>query len=431
MRKFQRLSFRLAVPGALLAGASMLCGADRLTLKEAQEQALKNHPRLLAAAARQEASQFVPKEIRSRYFPVVSGSVTGAGAPGDNSRILAGGLNNPLVLSRFAFGATVSQLVADFGHTSHLAKSADLSARSQGQVTETTRAQIVLNVTRAFFEALRAQAVLEVAQETVRTRQLVVNQVETLARNKLKSELDVSFARVNLDEAKLLLSSAENDASSAAAQLSAALGLDAPAAHDLVDEQAPAELPASESTMIADALKNRPEAQQARFDVQAAEEFTRSERALRYPTIRGVVTSGYSPARVDRLDDHWVAGGVNIDLPFLNGGLFAAREAEAGARHRAAREQMRDVETQIARDVRVAYLGAVNAYQRLQLTAQLLEQASKALNLAQARYDLGLGTIVELTQAQLNVTRAQIAQTGARFEFQSKRATLNFERGIR
>ena len=183
--------------------------------------------------------------------------------------------------------------------------------------------------------------------------------------------------------------------------------------------------------MIAEALKNRPEAQQAELEIQAAEQFVKSEHALRFPTISGVVTSGYSPAHVDRLDDHWVAGGVNIDLPFLNGGLFNARQAEAEARRRAAVQQARDIQNRIARDVRVAYLGTINAYERLQLTAQLLEQASKALNLAQARYDLGLGAIVELTQAQLNVTRAQIAQTGARFEFQSQRATLNFERGIR
>ena len=213
----KRLLLILAAPGLLLA-------ADRLTLREAQEQALKNHPRLLSATAREEASTFVPKEIRSRYYPTVSGSVTGAGAPGDNSRILAGALNNPLILSRAAFGATVSQLVTDFGRTSHLAKSADFSAKAQGQVTEATRAQVVLQVTRAFFEALRTQAILKVAQQTVDARQIVANQVETLARNKLKSDLDVSFAKVNLDEAKLLLSSAQNDATSAMAELSAALG---------------------------------------------------------------------------------------------------------------------------------------------------------------------------------------------------------------
>lgn len=77
----------------------------------------------------------------------------------------------------------------------------------------------------------------------------------------------------------------------------------------------------------------------------------------------------------------------------------------------------------------MAYLAAVNAYQRLQLTAQLLQQSEESLSLAQARYQLGLSSIVELTQAQLNVTRAQIAQASAKFDYQGQRALLAFQTG--
>jgi outer membrane protein len=83
----------------------------------------------------------------------------------------------------------------------------------------------------------------------------------------------------------------------------------------------------------------------------------------------------------------------------------------------------------VTRDVQLAWLDAQTAYQRLDLTNQLLTQATDALDLAQQRYNLGLSSIVELTQAQLNQTRAQIEQATARYDYQTRGATLRFQVG--
>ena len=414
----------------LMATCCVAFGAEPLTLAQARQLALRNHPQIQAAQAFEDAADFVPTEIRARLYPTLTGSLTGGGAPGDNSRIQAGGLNNPVILSRTAVGATVTQLITDFGRTRHLAESASLHAKAQGQITNATKAQILLQVTRAFFEVLRAQAVLQVARETVSTRQVVANQVSTLAANKLKSELDVSFAQVNLDEAKLLLSNAQNDDNAAMTQLNQALGANDATAYDLADDKQIADLPPDLAALVPEAVRERPEVQQSRLEIDAAKEFTKAEAALKRPTISGVLTSGYAPLHVDKLQSNWVAGAINIDLPFLNGGLFNARRSEAEARQRGTEQQARDVRNRVSRDVRLAYLAAVNARESMSLTAELLTQSEKSLRLAQARYDLGLGTIVELTQAQLNVTRAQIAQAGARYEYQSRRAALDYELGV-
>ncbi len=403
--------------------------ADPLTLTQAKAFALANHPQIQTAQALAEASSEIPIEVRARFMPTVSGNITAIGAPGTNSAIQAGALTNSVVLSRAAAGVTVSQLISDFGRTRHLANSADLRAKAQGQVTNATKAQILLQVTRAFYESLRTQAVLRVAKATVAAREVVVNQVTALANNKLKSDLDVSFAQVNLDDAKLLYSNADNDAKAAMAQLNQTLGSDEGKTYELVDEAPLAELPPDLAVLIPEAVRERPEAQQAQFEIASAKEFTKAEQALRKPAVSGILTTGYSPLHADKLDNHWVAGGVNIELPFLNGGLFNARRAEAEARERASVQAARDLRNRISSDVRIAYLAAANAKETLQLTAELLAQSEKSLRLAQARYDLGLGTIVELTQAQLNVTRAQIGQAGARFDYQSRRAALDYAMG--
>ncbi len=403
--------------------------ATKLTLTDARTLALQSHPQLQIARAQEEGAAQVPAEIRSRLWPQAFASTTGALAEDDNTRILAGGINNPLILNRWGVGVAISQLITDFGRTRHLAASAELKAKAAGSATRVSRADLLLRVDRAYYAALQAQAVLRVAQETVKARQLVADQAATFAANKLKSELDVSFARVNLQEARLLESNAISNARSSMVDLSTALGFAEVREFELSEESLPEPLPSDWESVAREALTNRPELQQARFDEQAAEEFTKAERALMFPTIAMVATTGVAPFHRDRLQGHWNAGGINVDLPFLNGGLFKARRTGAEARQREAQASSRDITNRVMRDVRLAYLDSAKAFERLRLTASLLDQAQLSLRLAQARYELGLSSIVELSQAQLNLTNAQIVNTGARYEYQSARAALEYEKG--
>jgi outer membrane protein len=415
---------------AVLLLPAVCPAAERLTLQDAELLALKNHPQLQAARFLEQAAGQVTAEVKSRLYPTVYGSATGAVAENDNTRIMAGALNNPIIYNRLGAGVTVSQLISDFGRTRRLTESAQARAQAQGEAVTATRAQVLMQVDRAYFAILRAQAVLQVAKETVKARQVVADQAAVLAANKLRSDLDVSFARVNLDEAKLLLSNAQNDEKSSRAELAAAMGLGEARDFEVVEVQLPDPLPQQETPLVEQALQNRPEIVQARLEEQSARKFVQAERALKFPTISGIGTAGYAPLHIERLQSSWAAAGINVDIPVFNGGLFSARRAEAEARSLAAEQVARDLSNRIARDVRLAYLDAVNAFERLTLTAQLLEQASMSFKLAQARYDLGLSSIVELSQAQLNVTRAQIAQASARFEYQSQRAFLDYQRGL-
>jgi len=158
--------------------------------------------------------------------------------------------------------------------------------------------------------------------------------------------------------------------------------------YELVDEAQVVELPPDLAPPVPEAVRERPEAQQAQLEIGPAKEFTKAEDALKRPTITGIFTSGYSPLHVGQLDTHC---GVNIDPPFFNGGLLAARRTEAEARERASVQAARDLQNRISRDMRLDYLAAVNAKESLQLTAELLTQSEKSLNLAKARYDLALG----------------------------------------
>jgi outer membrane protein len=399
-----------------------------LTLAEAERLAIQDNPQFAAARLNAAAAHQVPLEYRAGFAPSFTGSVTGVGAD-SGSRLAAGGLNNPVVYDRLASGLTVSQMVTDFGRTGNLAASASLRAQAQDQLTETARADILVATVRAYFGVLRANAVLRVAQQTVSARRLVSDQVTALFNSKLKSQLDVSFANVNLADAQLLLSQAQNDLQSAEAALAAAIGLPAQAAFSLSEESMPGSLPDQILPLIQQALQDRPELKDLRLEQSAAERFTKAEHALFYPSIGIAGTAGFVPAGEAVIPGRYGAIGLNVNIPVFNGGLFRARQTEAELKAKAASERVNDLANRVTRDVRVAYLNARTAYDRVGLTDQLLGQAQLSLDLAQGRYNLGLSSIVELSQAQLNLTSAQIASASARYDYQAQRMVVDYQVG--
>jgi outer membrane protein len=420
---------RALCASALNVGLSLCLYAQTpLTLTEARRQALQNHPSLSAARYNASAAHQAAPQYKAAYAPTFTGSLTGVGAD-NGSRLAAGGLNNPVVYNRVGSGLSVGQMITDFGRTGNLVAMAKLQASAQDEVTESTRAQILLNVSRAYFTVLRAQAVLQVANQTVAARQLVVDQVSALAESKLKSTLDVSFANVNLADAKLLVAQANNDLQAARADLASTLGLPDEAAVALEDEPLPPPTPSRVADLIADALRDRPELKSLRLQQSAAERFTRAEHALFFPSIGVVGSAGFAPYAYEAVPNRYGAVGLNVSIPIFNGGLFRARQTQAELKAKAAAGNVSDLQNRIVRDVRVAWLGANTAFDRMALTRQLLEQARMALDLAQTRYDLGLGSMVELSTAQLNVTSASIAGANAQYDYQTQRVLLDYQTG--
>jgi outer membrane protein len=401
-----------------------------LTLADAQKLALHNHPQIAAANYRARAAEQAVKEARAGYFPTANLYATAVGAGSDNTRIMAGGLNNPSVFDRAAGGLAVNQLITDFGHTANLTASSKFQAQAENQNANATREEVLLQVNISYFGALEAQAVRHVAQQTFDTRQLLLDQVTALATNKLRSELDVSFAQVALAEGRLLLQKAQNDADAAMASLSTALGYHEFKQFQLVEQSLPVSTATNDvSEFIESALSRRPELLSLRDQRDAALRFARSERDARLPTVSAIGVAGDSPIHDDRLADNYAAGGVQLSLPLFAGGFYTARQHEAELKAQADAEMLRMAEDNVIRDVRIAWLNVNNALEQLRTTEQLVKHAAEAYDLAEARYKTGISSIVELSQAQLSLTSAQIANTNARYDVLIQEANLNYQIG--
>jgi outer membrane protein len=404
----------------------------KLTLQQAEAMALQNHPQVQAAQFELNFANQQIVENRSAYYPNLTGNITGSQG-NDLARLGAGDISASRLFNRFGQGVVVRQLVTDSGRTPNLVSSSRLQAQATAQTAQATRYDVLLQVNREYFDVLHAQAVVKVAEQTVSARQLLSDQVTELARNSLKSQLDVSFAEVQVSQAKLLLLRAQDGVEQARAELGRAMGMDQPANYDLADEPLPPSPSTDLNQLIAQALGSRPELAGLRLSRDANYKFADAEKDLSRPTVSVVAVGGFLPyidtPASSPIPAEYEALAANVSIPVFNGHLFSARHEAATQRALEADQRLRDQQQRIARDVRVAWASAKDAYQRIDVTAQLLRQAALALDLAQGRYNLGLSSIVELTQAQLNLTEAEIENLNAKYDYLTQYSALQYTIG--
>src|SRR5208282_4498531 len=212
------------VPG-LVSQAADIAQAQPLTRAEAERLAILHNPRISVGRLLALAQHQVVREARSAYLPSVVGSITAEQAE-DGSRVSAGSLTAPRLFTHAGAGGSVSQLITDFGRTRNLVASQKLEEKAQNTNALAVTEDIVLATDQAFYNVLQAQALLKVAAQTVETRQTTETLVNQMTQNKLKSTLDLSFAEVDLSQARLLQLDARNNANATMASLDAILGLD-------------------------------------------------------------------------------------------------------------------------------------------------------------------------------------------------------------
>ena len=405
---------------------------QRLTVQDAETLALKNNPqisvyRLLTLAAGQ-----VTREQKSAYYPTMYGSLTAVDA-NEGMRLAAGNLNSPRLLTRAAGGLALSQLITDFGRTNNLVATAALRAKAADMNAAATADQIKLAVDEAFYNSLQDLALLQVAEETVRERQIVSDQITTLYQNKLRSEVDVSFADANLAQARLLLLDAQDNYQAALSILSQVLGYSSQQRFKLIDTKTELKPPPDAVSELEDeAFNNRPEIASQNYEYQAAQRFQKAERDLLFPSIEALGVVGRAPYGstfdgTQQFQTWYGAVGVNVNIPIFNGFLYPARSREASFRAQAADQQLRDLKDRIANDVRTSWLNAITAFNRITVTQQFVDAANLAVTLSQTRYNLGLSSIVELSQAQLQQTEAQIRYAAAKYQYRVAESALRFQ----
>lgn len=415
-----------------------------LTLPEAESVALRHAPEIAAAYFRAEAAKQVVRETHSAFFPQINAEVSAVGTPNDisdefsgssknaakDTRLGAtGGLNDPTVLSRESNGVIITQLISDFGRTANLTAASRFSAQSQTEKAQMSKAIVLYQVDKAYFKTLESQALLTVSTKTIAARQFVLDQVSALVNSKLKSDLDLSVAKVSVGQANVLAVQAQNAVDEAEAELSAALGYRELHRFTLVEEPQYPHPPTNVQALIVQALRCRPEVVALRAECQGASRFAAAERASQYPRITAMGSAGRTATGDPRVYGNYAAAGINVEVPIFAGGRLVAKYQEALLKGRAEQKRLEEEEAHVTEEVNVTWLDVGAVSKKIAVTQELTSSAHEALELAEARFKLGSTSMVDLSQAQLNSTQAEIDYAGAKYEYQMLCVKLEFVTG--
>jgi outer membrane protein len=406
-----------------------------ITRLDAERMALKNNPRITASQLLALAAGQVTRETRSAALPQLTGYLTGEEAE-NGSRIGAGAsLTSSRLYAHFGAGGQVSQLITDFGHTRFLVATNRLQQQAQNQTTLATQQDVLLAADQVFYRLLDAQSLLDVAKATVNSRGDVQNLTSALTKSALKSDLDLNIASADLSQSQLLELDAENAVASASAMLAAVLATPPDTLYQAVEDPEVASPPPPEASstaaIVAAAQTERPDLQSLKLNAEAFQKLAKAQALQHLPNITAQGIGGITPAGPTGIyvPDWYAAGGVNLTLPAFTGFRISAQTEEARLRAKATEQQARDLSDNIARDVRVAILNAQTAFRRIGVADEFRHQTAQALALAQTRYKLGLSSIVELSQAQLQSTQAAVAAVNARYDYLLALRTLDYSRG--
>ena len=401
--------------------------------QQAIETGLKNHPLLLEANATMLASSARVDQTKALYYPQVYANADGAaGSARINPRFVtpAGGMLQPN-LSSYTAGVLASQRVYDFGFTKNLVESSEYGERAQEQDVNARRALVLVNVQRSYLNSLKRQRLVRIAEETVRERGIIASQVDILYRQHLKSKLDLDLVRVELVNAESLLIRSRNALKSSFAELNQAMGIAGSEDYTLEEVTIDVRTQRTLNELIADSLTH-PELKRAKEQMAAAGAKKRAMKSQYLPTVTAIASGGYydtfDPSRNVATGGWWAAGGL-VSMPLFTGGLIENQVKEAAAQEAAALARSSNLEQALTQQVTNSYLDTTTFAQQIKLGEELVKTAQEALNLAKQRYKLGLGSVVEVTQAEVGLTAAQTKLAEAQYDYKIAEVTLAYATG--
>ncbi|KRT69310.1 MAG: type I secretion outer membrane protein [Candidatus Rokubacteria bacterium CSP1-6] len=385
-----------------------------LSLQEAIDIALENQPSIQArlgdyAAARQRVDQAF-----SGLLPQIGGSWNAlrdqTAKVGETSATT--GRTGPTITSwgtTTTAKVTLSQLLFDFGKTFAATDREKANAESSKEDVEIDRNDTVLLVKESYFNLLFGKRLVVVNQEAVARAELNLRSAKGFFEVGTRPKFDVTRAEVDLANSQLTLIQARNAVRLARVALNTAMGISATAPTEVQDILTYEAFPVDESRLLAEALQRRPEYRQIKARVEAAEASVRQNFRNFFPDVTS--NAWYGANRAD-MNEIWELG-VTLNWSIFDGGNKIAKYKEAKASLEAAQARVRVQELAIWKEVEQAYLNVIEGEERIQAAKKAVESAQENFRLAQGRFDAGVGTIIELTDAQLELTQAQSREANA------------------
>ncbi|HXJ23199.1 MAG TPA: TolC family protein [Polyangia bacterium] len=441
-----RCSLTAAMVAGLLAAAAggaraadsaapdVVATAPLLTLAEAVRAARAHHPALGLARGNAFTAWGNANQARSALLPNVNGAASyqrgtsnyvsqpGGMVPGMNAQPT---VSSASTVPLWRFAVTGNQLVYDFGESINRWKAADVAADAADESVHVTESQVVYNARIAFFTARADKDLVAVARDTLANQEKHLAQVQGFVEVGTHPAIDLSQARADRATAQLQLINTENNYAVARAVLNQAMGVERSVDYDLSDDALPP-IEGEEGVvemLIDEAKQARPEMANLRLNLKSQELGLRSAHDMNWPALSLAGTAYESGKYLDSMAWNF-SGTVQLSVPLLQGGAIKAQIKEAQGQLQQAQAQLETERQQVRLDVEQARLGIRAAKGAIASAEDALVNTQDRLRLAEGRYATGVGSIIELGDAQLALTNAAAQKVQAEYQLSTARAQL-------
>ena len=413
---FRRVSALCGVLAILFSGTASAQGTPpprtvppRWSLGDVVTLAVKNHPLVGQADADARAAVARRGQIASVRYPQI-----GANAGASWSEAVSPATGDSEDATFTTVNGSVSQLVTDFGRTAATVTQADEVAAAAGEYARSSRVDVVFAAQIAYFNVLRAESVLGVTRETVRQRETLYRQAQAFFDTGLKARIDVVRAEANLYQARADISGAEHDVHTARLVLLNSMGIDGPADFELAGEPASVEAAGTLEDWRREADEKHPDLLALRFQLAGAQAGLLAAKRGDNPSVNANGRLGWTGDDTPT-DRSWLIG-AQVSVPIFNGHLTRQQTEEAAAAVAATEFALENRRRQIRLLVAQADQSMRDAVERLAAREKEREAFAENQRLAAGRYEAGAGDIIEMVDAQVQLTAAETNVVQARFD---------------
>jgi outer membrane protein TolC len=403
-----------------------------ISFEEAVTIALQAQPQIQARLYDYAAARFRVDQAFAPLLPQLTGTLSSQWSSSTVLSTTASGATVPVSVSRsfedtFLGQVSLSQLLFDFGKTAASVDAARKLAEVSRYDIELQRQLVTLAVKEAYINTLFAQRLIRVQRQALERADLNLKSVRGFYEVGTRPKSDVVRAEVDVANARVDTIRADNLERLARVALNTAIGVAATTKFDLVDNLVYIKVTDSAEDLVSEALKRRPEYQQGKLRIETAESLLKRSFRDFFPDIVG--TGSYGGVRTD-LNESWTAG-ISLNWSIFDGGNRLARYREAKAILDASQQRLKATELDISREVEQTRSTVVESDERILAAQAAVASAQENFRLVQGRFDAGVGTILDLTDAQLALTQAQNTEAQALADFRIALARLDRALGRR
>lgn len=408
-----------------------------ITLNEAINLALANSTALQTAAAAVNRARGVVNESRAGFNPTVGAATTYTHLEPGQTITFPGPNGQPQTINliqqnQWQVLMNVNLPIDLAGMIRTALQQSEFSEIAARLDFNRTRNDTVLNVKNAYYDVLRAKALVTVQQEALKNAQDNQATAEAQLRAGTGTRFDVLRAATQVANAQNALFAAQNQQNIATATLNNQLGLNQNTPIETAEAAEPEGPSGDFNSEVAEAYRTRPEILQADANIRAAEKGVVLAQRSSMPTVGVGFNATFNPNPGGFSSNTLTWGpSVSVNLPLFDQGLARARTQQAKAGLDTARIAKQTTQDTVALQVRQAYLNLQNALDRLNVTTAALTEAQEQYRLAQVRFRAGVtatpgqSPLLEISDAQAALTQAQQNQVTAQYDVAAARAALD------